>query len=243
MLKFFQWIYTAYAALLFFVLMLLVGLFVLIPLLIHPRGDIISFVFIRFWVGTWSYLTGIRYEIHGKEDIDLKQAYIYIFNHRSNLDAPLIPMVVPHRVRAIGKKELSKIPIFATVVSKLAVWVDRSNPESRHKSLGKLLRLLKKGISVVVAPEGTRNNTDQTLLPFQKGAFRLAIETQTPILMMAVIGADQLMKRGSILLKPGKIKVYFSKPMIPPTSSNKNEVEEFTEKCRNRLEAMILTHE
>ena len=243
MIKFFLWIYTAYAAVLFFVLMLLVGLFILIPLLVHPRGDRISFVFIRFWVGTWSFLTGVRYEVHGREQIDLKQSYIYIFNHRSNLDAPLIPMVVPHRVRAIGKKELSKIPIFATVVSKLAVWVDRSNPESRHEGLEKLIALLKKGISVVVAPEGTRNNTDQTLLPFQKGAFRLAIETQTPILMMAVIGADHLMKRGSWLLKPGIIRVYYSKPIIPPTTLSKQEVDEFTEKCRNRLEAMILTHE
>jgi 1-acyl-sn-glycerol-3-phosphate acyltransferase len=152
-------------------------------------------------------------------------------------------MVVPHRVRAIGKKELSKVPIFATVVSKLAVWVDRSNPVSRHKGLEKLMALLKKGISVVVAPEGTRNNTNQTLLPFQKGAFRLAIETQTPILMMAVIGADHLMKRGSWLLKPGIIRVYYSKPISPPTNLSKNEVDEFTEKCRNRLEAMILTHE
>lgn len=243
MLKFFQWIYTAYAALLFFVLMLLVGLFILIPLLIHPRGDIISFVFIRFWVGAWSFLTGIRYEVHGREHIELKQSYIYIFNHRSNLDAPLIPMVIPHRVRAIGKKEISKVPIFATVVGKLAIWVDRSNPISRHKGLEKLIALLKKGISVVVAPEGTRNNTDQTLLPFQKGAFRLAIETQTPILMMAVIGADQLMKRGSWLLTPGIIRVYYSKPIQPPTTLSKEEVDEFTEKCRNRLEAMILTHE
>ncbi len=243
MLKFFQWIYTAYAAVLFFVLMLLVGLFVLIPLLIHPRGDIISFVFIRFWIGAWSFLTGVRYEVHGREHIDLKQSYIYIFNHRSNLDAPLIPMVIPHRVRAIGKKELSRIPIFATVVGKLAIWVDRSNPVSRHKGLERLIALLKKGISVVVAPEGTRNNTDQTLLPFQKGAFRLAIETQTPILMMAVIGADRLMKRGSWLLKPGIIRVYYSKPIVPPTTLSKEEVDEFTEKCKNRLEAMILTHE
>ena len=235
MLKFFQWIYTAYAAVLFFVLMLLVGLFVLIPLLIHPRGDIISFVFIRFWIGAWSFLTGVRYEVHGREHIDLKQSYIYIFNHRSNLDAPLIPMVIPHRVRAIGKKELSRVPIFATVVSKLAIWVDRSNPISRHKGLEKLIFLLKKGISVVVAPEGTRNNTDQTLLTFQKGAFRLAIETQTPILMMAVIGADHLMKRGSWLLKPGIIRVYYSKPILPPATLSKEEVDEFTEKCRNRL--------
>jgi 1-acyl-sn-glycerol-3-phosphate acyltransferase len=71
----------------------------------------------------------------------------------------------------------------------------------------------------------------------------LAIETQTPIMEMAVIGADKLMKRGSILLKPGKIRVYFSKPLFPPTTSSTNEVDEFAEKCRNRLEAMILTHE
>jgi len=71
----------------------------------------------------------------------------------------------------------------------------------------------------------------------------LAIETQTPILMMAVIGADHLMKRGSWLLKPGIIRVYYSKPIIPPTTLSKEEVDEFTEKCRNRLEAMILTHE
>ena len=243
MTKFFYWIYTAYAALLFFGLLLLVGLFVLIPLLIHPKGDRISFLFIRFWIGAWSFLTGIRYEVHGREHINLNQAYIYIFNHRSNLDAPLIPMVVPHRVRAIGKKELARIPLFGLVVSKLAVWVDRSNPVSRHKSLEKLLLLLKKGISVVVAPEGTRNNTNQTLLPFQKGAFRLAIETQTPILMMAIFGADRLMKRGSILLRPGKIKVYFSKPQLPPLHSSKENLEVFTEKCRTRLEAMLLTEE
>jgi 1-acyl-sn-glycerol-3-phosphate acyltransferase len=243
MFKPFQWIYTIYSALLFFVLMLLNGLFVLIPLLIHPRGDKISFVFIRIWVGTWAFLSGIRFEVHGKEHLDLKQAYIFIFNHRSNLDAPLLPMVIPHYVRAIGKKELSKIPIFSTVVSKLAIWVDRSNAESRRESLAKLILLLQQGISVVVSPEGTRNNTDQPLLPFQKGAFRLAIETQTPIMEMAVIGADKLMKRGSILLKPGKISVYFSKPLFPPTTSSQNEVDAFAEKCRNRLEAMILTHE
>ena len=195
MFKSFQWIYTVYSALLFFVLMLLLGLFVLIPLLIHPRGDKISFVFIRLWVGTWAFLSGIRFEVHGKEYIDLNQSYIYIFNHRSNLDAPLLPMVIPHYVRAIGKKELSKIPIFSTVVSKLAIWVDRSNPESRHESMGKLVSLLNQGISVVVSPEGTRNNTDQTLLPFQKGAFRLAIETQTPIMEMAVIGARSVVTK------------------------------------------------
>ncbi|MBA4302502.1 MAG: 1-acyl-sn-glycerol-3-phosphate acyltransferase [Cyclobacterium sp.] len=241
-MKFFQWIYTIYSGLLFIALMLVFGLFVLIPLMISQRGDKISFFFIRLWAGTWSFLSWIRYEVHGLKHIDRSKPYIYIFNHRSFVDAPVIPMVIPQEVRAIGKKELSKIPIFGQVIGKLAVWVDRSDSESRRISLEKLVKFLNQGNSIVVAPEGTRNDTDETLLPFQKGAFRLSIETGIPILPMAVIGANRIMKRGSLLLSPGKVKVYFSAPIIPPESSD-DAVNDFTEKCKNRLEAMIVAHE
>lgn len=239
---FFQWIYSAYSALLFVILMLVLGLFVLIPLLISQKGDKISFHFIRLWAGTWSFLSGIRYEVHGLEHIDRSKPYIYIFNHRSFVDAPVIPMVIPQEVRALGKKELSKIPVFGQVIGKLSVWVDRSDSESRRISQAKLVEFLNQGISIVVAPEGTRNATDETLIPFQKGAFRLSIETGIPILPMAVIGADRIMKRGSLLLSPGKVKVYFSAPINPPLISEV-AVNDFTEKCRNRLEAMIVAHE
>jgi 1-acyl-sn-glycerol-3-phosphate acyltransferase len=242
MIKLFQWIYTLYSALLFVGLMLVFGLFVLIPLLFSQRGDKISFIFIRLWAGIWAALSGIRFSVHGLEHIDRRKPYIYIFNHRSFIDAPLMPMVIPQEVRAIGKKELSKIPIFGTVVGRLAVWVDRSNAVSRKVSLEKLVNFLNQGSSVVVAPEGTRNNTPETLLPFQKGAFRLSIETGIPILPMAVIGAEQIMKRGSLLLSPGKVRVYFSNPITPPLPSD-SAVNEFAEKCKNRLEAMIVAHE
>jgi len=242
MIKFFQWIYTAYSALLFIGLMLIFGLFIIIPLLISERGDKISFFFIRLWAGIWAALSGIRFEVHGLEHVDKNTSYIYIFNHRSFVDAPMIPLCVPQEVRAIGKKELSKIPVFGTVVGKLAVWVDRSDTESRRLSVERLIVYLKKGISIVVAPEGTRNDSQDTLLPFQRGAFRLSIETRIPILPLAVIGADRIMKRGSFLLKPGKVQVYFSQAMMPPENSE-NAVQEFTEKCSSRLEAMILTHE
>jgi 1-acyl-sn-glycerol-3-phosphate acyltransferase len=242
MIKFFQWIYTAYSAILFVILMLILGLFVLVPLVISKKGDKISFFFIRLWAGIWANLSGIRFEIHGKEHIDRSKPYIYIFNHRSFIDAPMIPLVIPQEVRAIGKKELSKIPVFSQVIGRLAVWVDRSNAESRKISLEKLVSFLNQGSSVVVAPEGTRNNTPETLLPFQKGAFRLSIETGIPILPMAVIGADQIMKRGTILLSPGKVRVYFSNPITPPLPSD-SAVNDFAEKCRNRLEAMIVAHE
>jgi 1-acyl-sn-glycerol-3-phosphate acyltransferase len=102
--------------------------------------------------------------------------------------------------------------------------------------------ILNKGISIVVAPEGTRNDTDKKLLPFQKGAFRIAVETGIPIMPMAVIGADEIMKKGSILLKPGKIKVYFSSPI----DSNPYQYDEghldLSEHCFNHLEGMLKTN-
>lgn len=242
MIKFFQWIYTLYSALLFIALMLIFGIFIVVPILVSERGDRVSFVFIRLWAGIWSFLSGIRYEIEGLDKIDRSKPYIYIFNHRSFIDAPVIPMAIPQELRALGKKELSKIPFFGWVVGKLAIWVDRSSVESRRASLEKLIGILEKGISVVVAPEGTRNDTGEVLLPFQKGAFRLSIDTQIPILPMAVIGADRIMKRGSILLSPGKVRIYFSDPIYPPKASE-TAIYELTDKCRNRLEAMIVTHE
>ncbi|WP_363318499.1 lysophospholipid acyltransferase family protein [Algoriphagus sp.] len=242
MIKLFQWIYTIYSGLLFITLMLIFGIFIVLPILISDRGDRISFVFIRAWAGVWSFLSGIRYQIEGRELIDQQKTYIYIFNHRSLIDAPVIPMAIPQALRALGKKELSKIPIFGWVVGRLAIWVDRTSTESRKESIQKLIQILSQGKSVVVAPEGTRNDSDETLLPFHKGAFRLSIETQIPVLPMAVIGADRIMKRGSILLRPGKVRIYFSEPINPPAPSE-NAVNLFADKCRNRLEAMILTHE
>ncbi|OYX17863.1 MAG: 1-acyl-sn-glycerol-3-phosphate acyltransferase, partial [Algoriphagus sp. 32-45-6] len=111
-MKFFQWIYTLYSALLFVVLMLIFGIFIVLPILVNERGDRVSFVFIRLWAGTWAFLSGIRFEVEGLGKIDRSKPYIYIFNHRSFIDAPVIPMAIPQELRALGKKELSKIPFF-----------------------------------------------------------------------------------------------------------------------------------
>ena len=242
-MKILQWVYTLYSALVFIILMFALGLFVVIPLIVSPKGGKFSFFIIRLWAKIWSFLSGIRYEIHGKEHVQPNQPYIFIFNHRSFIDAPMIPIAIPQEIRAIGKKELSKVPFFGFVVSRVAVWVDRKDAASRKASVERLLKILKNGISIVVAPEGTRNNTAQTLLPFQRGAFRISIETGIPILPIAVIGADKIMKRGSILIKPGKLRIYFSAPIDPSYYQKNTDYEGLSEKCYNRLEAMILTHE
>lgn len=242
MIKIIQAIFTIYSIVLFFTLLLILGLFIVIPLSISPQGGKLSFLIIRIWARVWSFGSGIRYEFHGREIIDRTQPYIYIFNHGSFLDAAIIPLAIPQQVRALGKKELSKIPFFGWVVGKVAIWVDRTDAESRRKSIGRLVTFLNQGISAVVAPEGTRNDSESTLLPFKSGAFRLSIETRIPILPIAVIGANKIMKKGSLLISPGKVKIYYSKPIYPPLPSE-TAISELSEKCRCRLEAMILTHE
>jgi 1-acyl-sn-glycerol-3-phosphate acyltransferase len=239
-MKFLKFLYTCYALLLFWFLMLLLAPMIFFPLLVSSKAGDVSFYFLRVWARAWSAAIGMKFQIHGAEHIQKGTPYIYIFNHSSYLDAPAIPLAIPQQIRALGKKELSKIPVFGFMISRIAVWVDRQSPESRKRSLERLRKILNEGISIVVAPEGTRNNDDK-LLPFQKGAFRLSVETGVAIMPMAIVGAQQLMGRDSLLMSPGTIHVYFSKP-IAPSPTSVDPIEDLKEKSYNRLEAMIYSH-
>ncbi|WP_226388746.1 lysophospholipid acyltransferase family protein [Penaeicola halotolerans] len=239
---FFKILFLIWTAVWFVFWMILFSPFMMIPILISDRAGRFSFIFIRLWATLWGYMSGIRFKTYGKEVINLSQPYIYTINHTSYLDAPAIPAAVPQQLRALGKHELGKIPLFGWIVGRFAVWVDRTNPASRLKSIDKLKNVLAKGISILIAPEGTRNNTKNTLLPFKNGAFKLAIETQTPILPMVILHANKLMPRGTFFLKPGVISIYFSEP-IPVSGLSLEDVDQLKEKVYNRMEAMILTHE
>lgn len=203
-----QYIYTGWAGLMFIIPMLVFGPFIILPILISRKLDAISFFFVRFWVYLFSLFSGIWFIGHNKKSVDRKKSYIFIINHTSFLDAPAIPIAIPSPLVALGKKELSKIPVFGWITGRLAIWVDRSSPESRKAGSQKLKQLLSGGTSILVAPEGTRNNTDQPLLPFRYGPFRLAIESQISIIPVVIHNAGKLMKRGSLLLKPGIIHSY-----------------------------------
>ena len=209
-----QYIYTGWAGLTFIVPMLVTGPFIILPILISRKLDAISFFFVRVWVYTFSLLSGIWFIGHNKRIVNRKKSYIFVINHTSFLDAPAIPIAIPSPLVALGKKELSKIPVFGWITSKLAIWVDRSSPESRKAGSEKLKELLSGGTSILVAPEGTRNNTDEPLLPFRYGPFRLAIESQIPIIPVIIHNAGKLMKRGSLLLRPGVVHSYIL-PEVP----------------------------
>jgi len=178
------------------------------PFLIGQRFGWIGYAFLRLWSWVFSMLTFIRYEYYGKENFHKGQSYIYVSNHTSFLDIPGLWMLIPGQFRPLAKKELLKIPVFGWIAKSAAIIVDRSSPESRKKSVDILKGFLKSGFSILIFAEGTQNRTREILQPFHDGAFRIAIDTQQPILPIVLIGAGRLMPPGTINLRPGRVRIY-----------------------------------
>jgi 1-acyl-sn-glycerol-3-phosphate acyltransferase len=178
-----------------------------IPFLFGSRGSWIGYSFLWIWSWIFSILTFIRYEFHGRENFRKGQSYIYVSNHTSFLDLPGLRLLIPGEFRPLAKKELLNIPVFGLIARGATIIVNRSSGESRRKSLDRLKEILAEGISILLFAEGTQNRSKEILQPFKDGAFRLAIDTQMPVLPMVIIGAGKLMPPGTINLRAGLIKI------------------------------------
>jgi 1-acyl-sn-glycerol-3-phosphate acyltransferase len=196
------WVFLVFTV---FMIILLPG--IILPFFFGQRFGRIGYAFLWLWSWIFSMLTFIRYQFYGQENFKKGKSYIYVSNHTSFLDIPGIRMIIPGQFRPLAKKELKKIPVFGWIAQAATIIVDRSSPESRKKSIDRLKKALKDGISILIFAEGTQNRTTDLLQPFHDGAFRIAVDTQQPILPMVVIGAGKLMPPGTIDLKPGNIKI------------------------------------
>ncbi len=144
------------------------------------------------------------------------EQYIFIANHISYLDAIVIIPTVKHHFRPIGKYELLKIPIFGFIYKFCVITVNRSNAEDRARSLDDLRKILAKGISIVVFPEGTFNESKNALKEMYDGAFKLAVETGKkiqPILLLDTF--DRLHFKSIFLLTPGRSRAIYIDPINP----------------------------
>ena len=206
-------IYLVWVCLVTALLVLVFTPLIVLPFIAGSKGGTVAYTFIRLWVWCFSALTQIRYKVEGEENLQQGEAYIYTFNHRSHLDGPAMPVFVQGQFRPLAKKSLAKIPVFGWITQAAAVVVDRSSPENRKKSTEKLKRVLSEGISIAIAPEGTRNDSNKTLLPFYDGAFKIAIATQTSVVPVTIQNADSLMPKNRFFVQPGIIKIRIGKPI------------------------------
>jgi 1-acyl-sn-glycerol-3-phosphate acyltransferase len=211
---------------------------IVLPFFFGQRAGYIGYFFLWLWSWIFSLLTFIRYKFYGTENFRKGQSYIYVSNHTSYLDIPGLTILLPGQFRPLAKKELLKIPIFGWIAKSAAIIVDRSSPESRKRSIDQLKAFLKAGISILIFAEGTQNRTDRILQPFHDGAFRIAVDTQQPILPIVVIGAGRLMPPGTINLKPGLIRIYAGKE-IPTVGLTVSEMKELKQRTVDVMSGMI----
>lgn len=181
-LKPLQWIYCIYAFITFVAVMLVIFPFVIIASFFgRIRGGTMIIRLCMLWADIWFPLIFVFHKKIYETPHDKKKSYIFVSNHISYLDAAILVKAYRQPVRPLGRVELSKVPVFGFIYRNAIVTVDRSNPDNRAESVRILKSIIRKGISVVVFPEGTFNMTHRPLKDFYDGAFRLAIETQTSV--------------------------------------------------------------
>ncbi|MDZ4713498.1 MAG: lysophospholipid acyltransferase family protein [bacterium] len=159
------------------------------------------------------FIAGAKVEVIGKELLDPEENYIFISNHQSFFDIPVLMKAIPNNVRFIYRDDLTKIPIlgWGMYLGKY-IPINRSNVREAMKSLKKAAEKIRNGISVVIFPEGTRS-FDGSIGEFKRGIFVLADEAKVQLVPTAIIGSNKIMPRSGFKISSGKVKVVFSKPV------------------------------
>ena len=169
--------------------------------------------FIRFWAKIILKLSGIKVETVGLENINPAIPVVYMANHGSLFDILAVTYTIPGAARFIAKKELFRIPFFAQGM-KIAgmIKIDRGNSAKARETINEAIDVMKKGVSVIIFPEGTRSR-EGNIKPFKKGGVILAINGQFPIVPIAISGSFHIMKKNNLHIRKGKIKVHFIEPI------------------------------
>jgi len=206
-----KWLYSIYAFLSFVAVMLLIFPFALIATFFGKiRGGNMVFWLCMRWADIWFFLIFIWHRKIYEAPHDKQRPYIFVSNHISYIDAAIIPKALRQPARPLGKAEMSKVPIFGLIYRNAIVTVDRSSVSNRAKSIRILKSLINKGISVMVFPEGTFNMGTTPLKDFYDGAFRVAIETQTPVKPVLFLDAYRRMPYESLFhMSPGISRILY----------------------------------
>lgn len=239
-----QYIYTIYAfAVFLFLMFILFPLVVMASLFGEIRGGNLVYHICRFWAAAGTFCWGIRHKNSYESPHDPSHPCIFVFNHISYLDIPILLLTFKSQpIRVLAKVEMSRIPIFGFIYKMATVMVDRSDAKKRTESVKHLKELLQKNISVVIAPEGTFNMLGKPLKEFYDGAFRIAIETQTPIKPVLFLDAyDRLHYRSVFSLNPGRSRSVFL-PEIKVEGYTLENVQRLKQQVYNSMEEGLIKY-
>ncbi|MCK5741262.1 MAG: 1-acyl-sn-glycerol-3-phosphate acyltransferase [Chlorobi bacterium] len=229
---------------LFFLILITVAatVFVSIVYLVYIafRGDPGLFNRIgRKWSKFLLKLFGIRCSINGLEKLDPDKTYVYVCNHSSLFDIPVVMASLKENVRIMYKKELEKIPIFGYGLRKSNfIAVTRSNPRNAMASIEEAVKTVQENASVLVFPEGTRS-VDGKLGSFKRGAFILASRSEKEIVPVAIQGTSAILPSKSFKAQSGDVVVNIGHPMSFDSSDDRAAENRFMNEVRDEISKML----
>ena len=223
-------------------------MFLIIPFVVvasffgRIRGGNAIYFICSIWADCWYFLIGIYHKNYYEVPHDKHKPYIFVANHISYIDAPIIVKTLRQKVRVLAKAEMSRIPFFGFIYRNAVVTVDRGSAEARANSVRILKSVLKKEISIFIFPEGTFNITGAPLKSFFDGAFRVAIEMQTPIKPILFLdGYNRMNYRSIFLLTPGRCRSVFLDE-IPTAGLTPADLNFLKQKVFNIMEQKLIQY-
>jgi 1-acyl-sn-glycerol-3-phosphate acyltransferase len=188
------------------------GIFAIVSSFFSRTGDPVHKI-ARFWGKSILVVSRIKVYVKGLANIDPARSYIYMSNHQSNFDIPVLLGHLPVQFRWLAKAELFKIPIFGRSMRSAGyISIDRYNRPSAFASLKEAAEKIKSGVSVLIFPEGTRSR-DGKIHTFKKGGFVLAIDSGVSIVPITLCGTRSIMPKGQLRIKPGYVSLIIQEPI------------------------------
>ena len=196
----------------------------------------------QWFARTWSWMilktAMVRVAVSGRERVDFGKPHLYAVNHASAMDIPVLYVHLPFQFRIIAKHELFRYPFLGWHLRRSGqIPIDRDNAHASFRSLRNAVEGLKKGMPLVVFPEGGRTETGE-LQPFLPGAFYVAIKAQVEVVPCALIGTYEVLPINTFHIHPGRVELVFGEP-IATTGMKLHDMEALAEKVKRAIAALV----
>ena len=234
----------AILALLFAILYMIIGIPVLFVEWIigkfnRQAADISQLRMVQWAFRVILFICGTRLTIIGEENVPKDQPVLYIGNHRSYFDIIITYSRCPRLTGYVAKDSMKKVPLLSVWMTRLhCLFINRSDVKEALKTILAGIDNIKNGISMCIFPEGTRNKTEDLMLPFKEGSFKMAEKTGCLIVPMAISGSADILEAHFPKVKPVHVIVEYGKP-IDPKSLDKDTRKKIGSHCQGVIAEML----